>query len=303
LKVLVAGATGAIGRRLVPLLVQTGHTVSGITRRPERAETLTEMGARPLVVDVFDADALREVVAGDRPDVVVHQLTDLSAEDFKANSRLRAVGTRNLVEAAQAAGVQTMVAQSIAWVYRPGPRPAVEEDPLDPSAPPYAGVAALEETVDVMSRGVVLRYGAFYGPGTWYAPDGAIADRVRAGDLAKTPVWTSFIHVDDAATAALEALDWPAGPVNIVDDEPATAAEWLPVYSAAIGAPEPGIARHAAEIGRPVSNAKARGLGWKPTYPSWRTGFAEMVRSADTPAALPHAQDETANKAQDQPQA
>jgi nucleoside-diphosphate-sugar epimerase len=279
LKVLVAGATGAIGRRLVPLLVQAGHAVSGTTRRPERADSLTELGAQPLIVDVFDADALTELVVSDRPDIVIHQLTDLSAEDFEANSRLRSVGTRNLVEAAKAAGVQTMIAQSIAWLYEHGTTPATEDDPLDPSAPPYPGVAALEEAVATMPHGVILRYGALYGPGTWYAPDGAIADRVRAGALSLTPAWTCFVHVDDAASAALAALDWPAGPVNIVDDEPARAEEWLPVYSSAIGAPTPGVApRHAAAIGRPVSNAKACGLGWKPTYPSWRTGFTEMSR-------------------------
>jgi nucleoside-diphosphate-sugar epimerase len=278
LKIVVAGATGVVGRRLVPLLVQAGHEVAGTTRRPERVESLTDMGARPLVVDAFDAADVRDAVTAERPDVIIHQLTDLSAEDFEANSRLRAEGTRNLVAAARAAGVEKMIAQSIAWVYVPGPTPAAEDDPLDPNAPPYPGVAALEEAVGTMPRGVVLRYGAFYGPGTWYAPDGAIADRVRDGALSLTPVWTSFVHVDDAANAALAALDWPAGPVNIVDDEPATAEEWLPVYSEAIGAPTPGVARHAAEIGRPISNAKARGLGWKPTYATWRTGFAEMGR-------------------------
>ena len=276
MKILVAGATGVIGRRLVPLLIQAGHEVAGTTRRPERAESLTDMGARSLVVDAFDAAGVHDAVAAERPDVIMHQLTDLSAEDFEANSRLRAEGTRNLVTAARATEVDTMIAQSIAWVYAPGTTPAVEDDPLDPSAPPYSGVVALEESVAAMPRGVVLRYGALYGPGTWYAPDGAIADRVRAGELPLTPAWTSFVHVDDAAAAALAALDWPAGPVNIVDDEPATATEWLPVYSEILGAPEPGVARHAAPTSRPVSNAKAHGLGWKPKYATWRAGFAEM---------------------------
>jgi nucleoside-diphosphate-sugar epimerase len=278
LKILVAGATGAIGRRLVPLLVHAGHSVSGTTRRPERAESILEMGAIPLVLDALDGESVREAVSADQPDVIIHQLTDLSAEDFQANSRLRIYGTRNLVDAAAAAGVETMIAQSIAWVYVPGDAPAVEEDPLDPSVPPYQAVAALETAVQAMPRGVVLRYGALYGPGTWYAPNGAIADRVRAGALAMTPAWTCFIHVDDAAAAAVAALDWAAGPVNIVDDEPATANDWLPVYSAAIGAPSPGDPpKHAAATGRPVSNAKARRLGWKPKHPSWRTGFAEMT--------------------------
>lgn len=276
MKILVAGATGAIGRRLVPLLVEAGHEVSGTTRRAERAQGLTRAGAKPIVVDVFDAAALRDAVAADRPDVIVHQLTDLSAEDFAANGRLRVEGTRNLIDAAKAAGVETTIAQSIAWVYAGGGTAAVEEDPLDPAAPPYKGVAALEDAVGSMPRGIVLRYGALYGPGTWYAPDGAIADRVRAGELARTPAWTSFIHVDDAAAAALSALNWPAGPFNVVDDEPATAADWLPVYSAAIEAPPAPIARHAAATGRPISNAKAKGMGWKPQYASWRNGFAAI---------------------------
>lgn len=276
MKILVAGATGAIGRRLVPLLVDAGHDVVGTTRRTERAQALREAGARPLVVDVLDAEALREKVAEERPDVVVHQLTDLAGEDFAANNRLRVEGTRNLVEAARSAGVEKMIAQSIAWLYVAGQAPAVESDPLDRNAPPYPGVSALEEAVRTMPHGVILRYGAFYGPGTWYAPDGAIAERVRSRDLKPTPAWTSFIHVDDAATAVVDALEWPAGEVNIVDDEPAQATEWMPVYCEAIGVPVPPLPRHAAATGRPISNAKARELGWKPRFASWRTGFSHL---------------------------
>jgi nucleoside-diphosphate-sugar epimerase len=275
-KILIAGAAGVIGRRLVPLLVAAGHDVAGTTRRAERAQALREAGARPLVVDVLDADALRETVGRERPDVVIHQLTDLAGGDFPANNRLRVEGTRNLVEAARAAEVETMIAQSIAWLYVAGETPAVEGDPLDPNAPPYPGVSALEDAVRGMPRGVVLRYGAFYGPGTWYAPDGAIAERVRSRDLKPTPAWTSFIHVDDAAAAAVDALEWPAGAVNIVDDEPAQATEWMPVYCEAIGVPVPPLPRHAAATGRPISNAKARELGWKPKFASWRTGFSHL---------------------------
>ncbi|XVQ11752.1 NAD-dependent epimerase/dehydratase family protein [Spirillospora sp. CA-255316] len=277
MKILVAGATGVVGRRLVPLLVQAGHEVAGTTRRAGRAQSIADQKARPIVLDVLDAGAVREAVAAERPDAIVHQLTDLADEDFAANSRLRVHGTRNLVEAAKEAGVELMIAQSIAWLYVPGERPAVESDPLDPKLPPSEGIIALEDAVATMPRGVVLRYGALYGPGTWYAPDGAIAERVRAGSLRLAPAWTSFVHADDAASAALAALDWPAGPVNVVDDEPATTADWLPVYSAALGAPTPGTAgRHAAATGRPVSNAKALSLGWKPQVPSWRAGFADM---------------------------
>lgn len=276
MKILVAGATGVVGRRLVPLLVRAGHEVVGTTRSPERAQSIADQHATPVVVDVMDAEALTAALAEHAPDVVIHQLTDLSAEDFAANSRLRITGTRNLVDAARAAGVQKMIAQSIAWLYRPGTDPATEGDELDASLLPYPAVAALEEAVGEMPHGVVLRYGAFYGPGTWYAPEGAIAERVHAGALSLTPSWTCFVHVDDAASAAVAALDWPAGAVNIVDDEPATAAEWLPVLSAALGAPTPPTARHAAEQGRPVSNARARELGWKPRLESWRDGFAEI---------------------------
>ncbi|HEX2315652.1 MAG TPA: NAD(P)-dependent oxidoreductase [Thermomonospora sp.] len=277
MKILVAGATGAVGRRLVPLLVEAGHDVSGTTRSAERAQALEESGARPLVVDVLDAEALRETVAADRPDVIIHQLTDLAAEDFAANNRLRREGTRNLVEAARAAGVEKMIAQSIAWLYVAGDNAATETDPLDPDAPPYPGVSALEEAVGTMPHGVVLRYGAFYGPGTWYAPDGAVAERVRAGLMKLNPAWTSFVHVDDAAAAAVEALEWPAGAVNIVDDEPALATEWIPVYCEAIGAPVPQArGRHARPTGRPISNAKARELGWTPQFTSWREGFGKL---------------------------
>lgn len=283
MKILLAGATGVIGRRLIPLLVQAGHEVAGTTRRPERAGLLRDLGATPVIVDVLDAAAAREALAAERPHAVIHQLTDLSDEDFAANSQLRIEGTRNLVDAARAADVETMIAQSIAWLYVPGDAPAVETDALDAALPPYEGVAALEEAVAEMPRGVVLRYGALYGPGTWYAPDGAIAERVRAGSLRLAPAWTSFVHADDAASAALAALDWPAGAVNVVDDEPATTADWLPVYSAALGAPTPGNAgKHAATTGRAVSNAKALSLGWKPQVASWRTGFGQMDGPAPT---------------------
>ncbi|POM25693.1 UDP-glucose 4-epimerase [Actinomadura rubteroloni] len=277
MKIFVAGATGVVGRRLIPALVQAGHEVVGTTRRADRTASIEEQKATPVVLDVLDAAATRAAVAEAAPDVIVHQLTDLAGRDFDANSRLRIEGTRNLVDAAKAAGVERMVAQSIAWVYVPGSTPAVETDPLDASLPPYAGVAALESAVGELPRGVILRYGALYGPGTWYARDGFFAEQVRRGEQKQDPGWTSFVHVDDAATASVAALEWPAGPVNIVDDEPALAQDWLPVYSAALDAPAPPQGgRHAAVLGRPVSNARARDLGWKPSIASWRDGFEQL---------------------------
>lgn len=257
MRVFLAGASGVVGRRMVPLLVADGHEVWGTTRRADRAPDLAGAGARPVVVDVFDADALTEAVLDAAPDVVVHQLTDLRGEDFAANTRLRVEGTHNLVDAARAAGVEVMVAQSIAWLYAPGPGPAVETEPLDPGLRGYDGVAALEKAVAEMPRGVVLRYGLLYGPGTWYAPDGLITRRIRCGEHTPPASWGSFVHVDDAAAAAVAALDWPAGPVNVVDDEPTT--DWPRAFG---GTPQDG-----PPSGRPVSNAKARSLGWRPAHP------------------------------------
>jgi nucleoside-diphosphate-sugar epimerase len=271
MRILVAGATGVIGRRLVALLVQAGHDVSGTTRRPERADALTAIGARPVVADAYDAAGLAEAVAAAQPDVVMHQLTDLAGEDRAANARLRIEGTANLVEAARAAGVETMIAQSVAWLYAPGTTPAVEEDTLDTEASAFPGVSALETAVATMPRGVILRYGTLYGPGTWYARDGAMADRARRGELRATPTVLPFLHADDAAAAAAAALNWPAGPVNVVDDEPAPGCDWLPLFCESVGAPAPPADDGPA--GRPVSNAKARSLGWQPKFPSWREGF------------------------------
>ena len=289
MRVFVAGGSGVLGRRLVPQLVERGHHVTATTTSAAKVGLLEQLGAEAVVMDGLDAASVGHAVASAEPEAIIHQMTainpahagkpDIKHPDqwFAGTNRLRVEGTRNLVEAAKAAGVETMIAQSIAWLYLAGETPASETDALDSSLPPYAGIAALEDAVAEMPRGVVLRYGALYGPGTWYAPDGAIAQRVKAGSLRLAPAWTSFVHADDAAAAAMAALDWPAGPVNIVDDEPATTAEWLPVYSAALGAPTPGSAgKHAATTGRPVSNAKALGLGWKPQTPSWRAGFADM---------------------------
>lgn len=283
MKILLAGAGGVIGRALVPLLVSAGHEVAGTTRNTATAEAIQAQGARPVVVDVYDRERLFAVLAAERPEAVIHQLTDLSAMDFAANSRLRREGTRNLVDAARAVGVRRVVAQSLAFAYAPGDLPAREDESLDLDAPPpqnqtAAGVQALETAVGEVAAGVILRYGALYGPGTWMAHDGPVAARVRAGQLAANEGITSFLHVADAARAALQALDWPAGIVNIVDDEPAPATIWLPVYAAALGAPPPPTTGGRGRSERGASNANARlQLGWQPLYPSWRVGFRDAL--------------------------
>ena len=284
--VLVAGATGVVGRLLVPLLLTAGHQVTGTSRTSTGVERVRRQGASAVRVDALDADGVRRAVTTAAPDVVIHQLTDLSGADGQANNRLRRDGTRNLVDAARAGGVPRIVVQSIAWAYAPGDGPADETVPLDVTAAPprgatVDGIRALEDTSAEIDTLVSLRYGILYGPGTWYAPGGAVAAALAGeqgapflGALVADHSVTSFVHVADAALAAVAALDWPAGPVNIVDDEPAQGREWLPALAAAFGAPAPDVRSGRQEWARGASNALARSRGWRPEYPTWRTGFA-----------------------------
>jgi len=284
MRIFLAGATGAVGRRLVPLLVAGGHTVTAMTRRPDRAGALRALGAEPVVADAYDADALAAAVSAARPDAIVHQLTDLAAADSSANARLRIHGTRNLVDAASGAGVRRIVAQSIAWCYEPGDAPADEAVALDlraaePRRTTVLGVAALERAARELPEWVVLRYGTLYGPGTWFAADGARADDARAGRLRANGDVTSFVHVDDAAAAAALALDWPSGAVNVCDDEPAAGRDWMPAFCTAVGAPPPATEEGRAPWARGAVNHRARELGWTPARASWRDGFAAIERS------------------------
>lgn len=283
MKILLAGATGVIGRRLVPLLVAADHEVFGTTRSPEKNRLLQQMGATPVIVDVFDRTGVATMIREVRPDVVIHQLTDLSVRDLAANSRIRKEGTRNLVDAAREAGVQHFIAQSIAWAYAPGDGPADETVPLDTEAPEprrdtVEGVQVLEQATTELEKGIVLRYGLFYGPGTWYAPGGSVAEQVRRGEVPANQGITSFLHVDDAAHAALLALDWPAGIYNIVDDEPAPGTSWLPVYAATLHGPVPPVSTEHPRAARGALNTRARQLlHWQPLYPTWREGFVAQA--------------------------
>jgi 2-alkyl-3-oxoalkanoate reductase len=309
MRVFVAGATGAIGRRLVPRLVAAGHEVTGSTRSTERAGQVRAAGAEAAVCDAFDAPAVAAAVADARAEVVVHQLTDLPERlDFRRpeygqTHRLRTEGTANLIAAAQAAGARRFVAQSIAFMYAPaGDRVKDEEGALltDVAGPFGEGVAAMQAAERQVLEaggleGLVLRYGFFYGPGTYYAADGTQAADVRrrrvplVGDGGGV---TSFIHVDDAAAATVAACERGApGVYNVVDDEPAPFRDWLPFYAEAIGAKPPRrvpawlarlvagrFAVGMATAARGASNAKAkRELGWEPRFPSWRQGFREAL--------------------------
>ncbi|MEX2195041.1 MAG: NAD(P)-dependent oxidoreductase [Thermoleophilaceae bacterium] len=308
MKVFVAGATGAIGRPLVRQLVAAGHEVTGMTRSAEKARALEQAGARAAVCDAFDREGVIAAVGDARPDVVVHQLTDLPSsldlrrlgEAYAGNDRVRREATPHLLEAARAGGARRVVAQSIGFLYAPeGGAVKVESDPTYDDAPPpldksIRTVLEVERAVVGADglEGVVLRYGFFYGPGTYYAADGDIGGQVRAR---RYPVVgsgagiSSFIHTEDAAAATVAALDRGApGIYNVVDDEPAPIRQWLPVYAQALGAKPPRrVPRFVARLAagpfavmmstqlRGASNARARReLGWTPRYPSWREGFA-----------------------------
>jgi 2-alkyl-3-oxoalkanoate reductase len=306
-KVFVAGATGAIGRPLVRQLLEAGHEVAGMTRSEARTEDIRRAGARPVVCDAFDAEALRKAIGDAAPDVLVHQLTDLPQEwsmryGYGATSRLRSEGTRNLVEAARAGGASRVVAQSIAFIYAPtgGPVKDEAEPTIQPSGDGAFG-QAVEATLDLERRvtdaegidGVVLRYGFFYGPGTWYAHGTKLETAFKRRwfpIVGEGSGVFSFIHVDDAASATVAAVERGApGIYNVTDDEPARMDEWAPAFAEAVGAKPPrrvpvwlaNLVAGRETVGmattlRGASNAKAkRELGWEPRYASWRRGFHE----------------------------
>ena len=308
MRIFVAGATGAIGKRLVPVLVSGGHQVIAATRTRDNVDGLRRAGAEPVVVDALDRPAVMKAVVSARPDVVVHQMTALGSmrsfkrfdDQFALTNRLRTEGTDYLLAAARAAGASIFVAQSYTgWPnIREGDRIKTEDDPLDPNPPQamrktFDAIRHLEATVSRVSgmTGIVLRYGNFYGPGTAIALDGAIVQLIRQRKFpifgGGTGVW-SFTHVDDAANATRLAIErGRAGIFNIVDDEPAEVSVWLLDVARAVGAKPP--YRLPAWLGRLVigdagmsmmmsvrgsSNVKAkRELGWQPIYASWRDGF------------------------------
>jgi nucleoside-diphosphate-sugar epimerase len=270
MRTLLAGGTGAIGRQLIPALVAAGHEVWATSRSARKAGVIENAGGHPLVMDVYDTRAVEAAFRASRPEVVVHELTDLSEYDLAANARVRVEGTRTLVDAARRHGVHRMLAQSISWVVPDGDTLATEDEPYRPGMSP--GVGVLERAVLELTDGVVLRYGQFYGPGTWRAPGAMDAAAAQGGTLRPMARVVDFVHVADAAAATVLALGWPHGIVNIVDDEPARAEDWMPVFAAAVGAPPPRIPSDLPP-GRPVSNALARSRGWVPAFPSWRQGF------------------------------
>ncbi len=308
MKVFVAGATGAVGRKLVPALVKQGHEVVGMTRSPEKEDVVREMGAEPAIANGLDATAVRLAIEGAEPEAIIHQMTALANakslrrfdKDFAGANELRTTGLDNLLEAARAVGTKRFIAQSYGnWNYeRSGSELKTEEDPLDPNPPAnqtktLEAIRYLEDAVTGAEdlEGIAMRYGNFYGPGTGFATDGDLVEMVRkrklpvVGDGAG--VW-SFAHVHDVAAITAAALKrGKRGIYNACDDAPSPVAEWLPGLAEAVGARQPRhvptwVARLATgEVGvsmmtriRGASNAKAkRELDWAPIYPSWREGF------------------------------
>jgi nucleoside-diphosphate-sugar epimerase len=313
MKVLIAGATGALGKQLVPRLRDQGHEVFAMTRSASKTDELRGMGATPAVADALDPDQVARAVAEAEPEAIIHQLTALKRSfdvrrfdrTFAETNRLRTEGTDHLLAAGRAVGVKRFLAQSYAgWPSaRTGGPVKTEEDPLDPTPvdamhESFDAIRYLEQAVTGASEmdGIVLRYGGFYGPGTSLSREGG--EQLELIRKRKFPVvgdgrgvW-SFVHIEDAADATVAALTrGRRGIYNVVDDDPAPVAEWLPAAASAVGAPPP---RHvprwlgrlvAGEAGvvmmtevRGASNEKAkRELGWQPRHPSWREGFAQVA--------------------------
>ncbi|MGO4601405.1 NAD-dependent epimerase/dehydratase family protein [Terrabacter sp. 2YAF2] len=320
MRVLVAGATGAMGRQLVPRLVRAGHEVHGMTRSESKRALLQELGAAPVVADALDPEQVARAVATARPEVVVHELTSIGPMDmrhfdraFAQTNRLRTEGTDHLLSAARAAGVGRFVAQSFFAGYdRVGGGVKTEDDPFGTVPPPgmeqtVGAIRYVEDQVLAASwtQGLVLRYGGFYGPHTSLGPDGEQTEAVRrrkfpiVGDGGG--VW-SFIHIADAADATVAAVERGGpGVYNVVDDEPATVATWLPILAESLGAKAPMRVPRlvgrllAGETGavmmtelRGASNAKARReLGWAPAHATWRDGFRELGAQARAESGAP----------------
>ncbi len=315
MRVFVAGATGAIGRSLVPSLIKAGHEVTGSTRSPARASQLTNMGATPVIVDGLDRPAVLQAVRAAQPEVIVHQMTALTHlrsfrrfdQQFALTNELRTKGTDYLLDAAAATGTRRFIAQSfIGWNNaRTGGPVKSEADPLDPhplaaTTKTMAAIRHVEETVpQAVPEGLVLRYGMFYGPGASDVMLDVVAKRKMPVIGGGTGVW-SFTEVTDAAAATAAAITRGApGVYNIVDDDPAPVRDWLPYLSECLGVKPPmrvpawlgrllagGLVVSMMTEARGASNAKAkRELGWAPSYPSWRDGFPAWVKVAAHDAA------------------
>lgn len=305
MKVLIAGATGVLGRQLVPKLIAAGHEVAGTTRTPSKERALRGAGAVPFVLDLLDPEAVARAVAAFEPEVLVHEATALSSVDmrhferaFALTNRLRTEGVDHLLAAGRAIGIRRFVAQSFAgWPFaRSGALVKSEDDPLDPDpiGPMRTTLAALRHLEAAVigadwTEGIVLRYGALYGPGTSLDVDGGdMTEMIRRRFfpiVGNGEGMSSFIHIADAADATVAAVErGTRGVYQVVDDEPAPIREWLPAVAAALGAPPPrriprwlgrlvageAIVTISTETRGATNERAKRMLGWTPAHPSWR---------------------------------
>jgi len=308
MNIFIAGATGAVGRALIPQLIDHGHTVTGTTRSPDKADALRALGATPVVVDGLDREALISAIKAVDPDVVVHQMTALSNMDdlrhfeqvFATTNRLRTEGTDTILAAAREVGALPIVQSFAGWPYEPtGGRIKDEDAPLMSNPPKQlrtsiAAIRHIEEVVPA-AGGMVLRYGGFYGPGTGLAPGGDQWEMVRARKFPLVGdgggMW-SLCHIQDAASATVAAIEHPVpgAVLNICDDEPAPARDFLPYLADVVGAKPPRhIPRWIARLmgahlvlmmctARGASNGRAKQLlGWEPSVRTWREGFAQLI--------------------------
>lgn len=316
MRIFVAGATGAVGRELVPALISAGHSVVGSTRSAAKSDLIRRMGAEPVVADGLDAASMRAAIVSAKPDIIIDQMTDLAAvtdlrhfdRAFARTNELRTRGTDILLAAAREAGAKRLIAQSFCgWTFRrDGSVLKSETDELDPNPPAelrrtLEAIRHLERTVTASSQpeGIVLRYGSFYGPDTGMLSSAMIDQlrRRRVPLIGDGGGWWSFIHTEDAASATVAAVDKgrPGSIYNIVDDQPAQVRDWLPALAELLDAKRP--FHVPAWLGRLLagehmvlmmtqvrggSNAKAkRELGWRPAYPIWRDGFAAVARQSE----------------------
>jgi nucleoside-diphosphate-sugar epimerase len=309
MRVFVAGASGVIGRSLVPKLVAAGHEVTGTTRSERSAEAIRAAGAQAAICDALDAAAVEDAVIEANPEVIVSQLTslpkdyDLRTIDYGPTNLVRVEGGRNLISAGRKVGARRYISQSIAFVYEPEGDWVKDEEARTFVEAPGRFASGLEATLTSEREaveaegmeGLVLRYGQFYGPDTYFDRGGSIAEQVRKRRFPQVGSGSgvfSFIHVDDAADATVASIERGApGIYNVVDDDPAPISAWLPIYADAIGAKRPmrvptflarllggKMAAVMATQLRGASNEKAkRELGWQPAHPSWRQGLAASL--------------------------
>lgn len=278
-KVFLIGATGTIGKRLIPELLNMGYTVAGLTTSSIGGNYLETHEVKAYVGDILDADYMDYVIKDFEPDIVINQITSLKEGNFANNANVRTIGTRNIIDACVKYSVGKIISQSIAWAYKPGNELANEEEDLDvfstePRLTTVKGVYELENQSKRLKNHVILRYGFLYGENTWYAPNGFIHQQISAGMHRASEGIRSFIHIDDAISITIKSLEWNSGIYNVVNDVPVSEYEWAKYFCDKVGLKDIDIIAVAAQNWeRGTSNSKIKNLGVLLKYPDWRDGY------------------------------